>query len=472
MKKLHRFIALLVIITMAAGISVYGNVPLGSPTPVSEIHAEMFPAGSQQQIDYCHVLNVRSGPGTSHPAFTHLLRGDIVTVLDFSRGWVRIETPYGEGWIFAGFLSREMTVVTETAGIIEEVLEIEVVVEKPAIEEIAIEENIVDQYGLEEIAVEENVVEQVLVNDFQVASANGIPIFASDIQYLLLHAETSLFSRHFEETGEFNFDLDFEDRAVLEEAVSFAAFTVIALDKASRLGISFSSDDVEIIDFQIESLVQQFGTEGLEELLWADGFHGIDHFRGIYKEQFIVENLIRAIMEDESEFANFAHLLAEEEDMPEEELLAAKHILLSLESFESEAAAIDFANTLIVRIAAGEDFDELVMEYGEDPGMWAQPEGYTFVAGVMIDEFYEATKALEIGQISGPVPSVFGIHIIQRVQPDEDNVMRMPGAPESRTLEDRMIEAIMLGLLEMVEQATIEFLPALDDVIFPEGALL
>ena len=154
--------------------------------------------------------------------------------------------------------------------------------------------------------------------------------------------------------------------------------------------------------------------------------------------------------------------------MPEEELLAAKHILANFANFDSEEEAEEFANELLARVNAGEDFDMLVAEYGQDPGMHMNPQGYTFTEGAMVPQFEQGTRDLEIGEISGLVRSEFGFHIIMRVEPDETSIMRAPGAPEVRTLEDRMMEAIFLGIQAMVDDASIEFLPALEDIPMPD----
>ena len=102
LRKLLYFITLTMLLVMPS-IPVYA---LGSPTPLNQIHAGMFPVGSTQTVDYCHFLNVRRGPAPTYASFTTLARGTQVTVLEFSRAWVRVDTAQGQGWIYAGFLSR------------------------------------------------------------------------------------------------------------------------------------------------------------------------------------------------------------------------------------------------------------------------------------------------------------------------------------------------------------------------------
>ena len=158
-----------------------------------------------------------------------------------------------------------------------------------------------------------------------------------------------------------------------------------------------------------------------------------------------------------------------------------------LETFEEYMAECTMhqaeakAEAILARALAGEDFSNLVELYGEDPGMAVNPGGYTFVRGVMVPEFEQATLALEIGEISGLVQSQFGIHIIMRVEPDPENVMRAFGTGPAEdgeellaakhilimggpNLEERVIEAVFTILSEKFDSASIEFLPALYDV--------
>ena len=106
MKKLYKFLTLFLAVTLMTAAPV-SAAALGTRTPVAGIHAAMFPVGSEQMVDYAHFLNVRRGPYPSYPAFTHLARGTRVTVLEYSQKWIRVDTPSGQGWIYAGYLSRE-----------------------------------------------------------------------------------------------------------------------------------------------------------------------------------------------------------------------------------------------------------------------------------------------------------------------------------------------------------------------------
>ena len=107
--------------------------------------------------------------------------------------------------------------------------------------------------------------------------------------------------------------------------------------------------------------------------------------------------------------------------------LRAKHILLMTQNQETGEAYDDAkkeeikkqAEELLNRAKGGEDFDEMVKEYSQDPGSKSNPDGYYFTAGEMVSEFENCTRELEMGGF-GLCESTYGYHIIQRL-PLEDS---------------------------------------------------
>lgn len=87
------------------------------------------------------------------------------------------------------------------------------------------------------------------------------------------------------------------------------------------------------------------------------------------------------------------------------EKVSAQHILVSQE-FE--------AQDLIKKIEAGEDFATLAKDFSSCGSAAQGGDLGEFGKGMMVKPFEEAAFALEVGQVSAPVQTQFGFHIIKR----------------------------------------------------------
>ncbi len=92
----------------------------------------------------------------------------------------------------------------------------------------------------------------------------------------------------------------------------------------------------------------------------------------------------------------------------------AAHILVETE--EEAKAAIE-------RVNAGEDFAELARELSKDPGSGSLGGDLGFFdPAVMVKSFGDAVVALDDGELSAPVESQFGWHVIRRFASRIDEV--------------------------------------------------
>ncbi|MGB5621342.1 MAG: SurA N-terminal domain-containing protein, partial [Gammaproteobacteria bacterium] len=90
-----------------------------------------------------------------------------------------------------------------------------------------------------------------------------------------------------------------------------------------------------------------------------------------------------------------------------------RHILINIDDDTDEAAARERAEALRARIEAGEDFSALAIESSEDAGSAAQGGDLDWVErGMMVAPFEEALFELQVGEVSDPVKSPFGYHLI------------------------------------------------------------
>jgi peptidyl-prolyl cis-trans isomerase SurA len=79
------------------------------------------------------------------------------------------------------------------------------------------------------------------------------------------------------------------------------------------------------------------------------------------------------------------------------------------------------ARIIFKRLRQGEDFEKMARAYSNDPGS-ARVGGNLGIAkpGQMIDAFEKAALSLKEGEISKPVKSEFGYHIIQLLEKNSD----------------------------------------------------
>ena len=92
----------------------------------------------------------------------------------------------------------------------------------------------------------------------------------------------------------------------------------------------------------------------------------------------------------------------------------ARHILIQVDELVSSDEALQRITGLLDRIEVGESFTELARAHSDDPGSAINGGDLGWVtAGQMVDRFEAALKELQIGQISKPVRTEFGWHLIQ-----------------------------------------------------------
>ena len=114
----------------------------------------------------------------------------------------------------------------------------------------------------------------------------------------------------------------------------------------------------------------------------------------------LLSNVAKAAVTEEAEHKAYDE--AAKAQPPAEEV-HARHILLPTEE-EAKAA--------LARIKAGEDFAKVATELSKDPAGEGGDLGW-FTKDRMVPEFADAAFKLEPGQVSDPVKSQFGWHVIK-----------------------------------------------------------
>jgi len=129
--------------------------------------------------------------------------------------------------------------------------------------------------------------------------------------------------------------------------------------------------------------------------------------------------------------------------------LATREPLSDAERAENRALAED----LLWRLRDSRDpialFKQLADEYSQDTGRLANPDGYTFAEGAMVEEFDAAARALAEGEYSDLVETAYGYHIILRKPLD--------AAAAAKEVRESYFEQFLFG---ETDKADMELTPA------------
>jgi len=95
----------------------------------------------------------------------------------------------------------------------------------------------------------------------------------------------------------------------------------------------------------------------------------------------------------------------------------AQHILITVDAKTKDADALKKIQDIEKRARAGEDFGALAKQYSQDPGSAVNNGDLGFAGhGQFVPEFDKALFALDVNQISPPVKTQFGYHLIKLLE--------------------------------------------------------
>lgn len=101
----------------------------------------------------------------------------------------------------------------------------------------------------------------------------------------------------------------------------------------------------------------------------------------------------------------------------------------------TEEEALQLATEIRQRLAAGEDFKALAIEYSDDSGSKAAGGelGWFAQGDGLVQEFEDAAFALAVGEISQPVKTQFGYHIIEVLERDPNRELNAYTVSQNRS---------------------------------------
>lgn len=199
------------------------------------------------------------------------------------------------------------------------------------------------------------------------------------------------------------------------------------MDKGKVLAIV---DGREITEADFMELVQSIGQNAMQfqspqgqkqlldelvtqELLYSEAkelkldeeeeyVQALEHMKSTLLKQYAMRNLLSKVTVTPEEVKTY--FMAHRDAFKKPESAKASHILVDSE---------DKAKEVLAEINGGLDFAEAAKKYSSCPSSSQGGNLGEFTRGRMVPEFENAAFAMEVGQISEPVKTQFGYHIIK-----------------------------------------------------------
>lgn len=141
----------------------------------------------------------------------------------------------------------------------------------------------------------------------------------------------------------------------------------------------------------------------------------------------------------------------------------AAHILIEVNDKVTDAQAKAKIEEIQARLAKGEKFEALAKEFSQDPGSANSGGDLGFAGpGVYDPDFETALYALNKDQVSAPVRSTFGWHLIKLLG------VEAPQVPTFASLKDKLTKELKT---QQVEQRFVEATKQLEDAAFEASDL-
>ncbi len=262
--------------------------------------------------------------------------------------------------------------------------------------------------------------EKIPSDTYQYYMANSLIQYAANvIQYYGSYSDDTL-SQILAQTLEDGTTIADSIKSSLVDQVKYE-YAVNLLFKEYNLALDVS--DEKTIQDAIDNSIKQYGSEENFKDLLSVFMIDIDSYKNIMSNSLKYQKLILHLYGTDGVIEKVSEQAVKDYYAANNSLV--KHILintqeenLDLATGETTEEAIAkkkaLANDIYKKVQAGEDFDALLKQYGEDPGMTSNPKGYVVnESSNYVEEFKDAALEMKIGEYR-LVESDYGYHIMYR----------------------------------------------------------
>ncbi len=197
------------------------------------------------------------------------------------------------------------------------------------------------------------------------------------------------------------------------------AITLAVREMAFEQEMNKVASKIKVSNADVDKLIKKYlpTEEELQSFMERQGFSNKNEFKkavfkDIQRQKFI-----------QYEARQLKITIPESEILGELEQIQVSHVLVGLKDqsgkpLRSDAEAVKRANEVYKKANSGGDFSQLAKEYSDDPGSKDKggiigPMGVAPFKSNMVKEFADTSLALKEGEISKPVKTQFGYHIIK-----------------------------------------------------------
>ncbi len=327
-----------------------------------------------------------------------------------------------------------------------------------------------------------------LQRDSQLFTVDGAGVNAEEYLFWLVNAIAE--QKHY---GRLSDDADWsqsvEGQASAEtlkaDALNTAKLYQVIRNHAQELGVELTAEETEQMEADLAEVVESWGGEERFRELLDEQCISMDGYARLNQVAYLNKAIQKKLEADGQLTVTEADV---ESYLEEQGIYAVKHILVATRHTNADGSHEEYseeeraqARALVEDIraqlrAAGDSealFDQLMAQYSEDgrdeEGNLYAPEGYLYVYPqekvtsysqmAMVPEFEAGALELEIGQISEPIETSYGYHIILRLEPDREQARQECTA-------DYLYYKLNRSWLEQAEVVTTKAYDELDPQVF------
>jgi foldase protein PrsA len=233
------------------------------------------------------------------------------------------------------------------------------------------------------------------------AVVGSTPVTKSEFQDLMGRAERSYKAqkKSFPKAGSAEYE------QLKTQALTYLVQQAEFEQEADNMGIKVSDSDV---DKRIEQLKKQFygnSEKRYEKALAAQGVTAAEA-RDVIRQQIISERVFKEVTDNVkvSDTEAKAYYNSHKSQYAQPETRIVRHILVPKKAL---------ADSLYAQLKSGANFSQLAKKYSKDPGSASNGGKLTISKGQTVPAFDKTAFALKNGELSQPIHTQYGYHIIQ-----------------------------------------------------------